>query len=67
MRFADSPGIRDRVAAIMAAEGDCCAFLSMTTGAEAGAVVLTIEASGGGEAALEEMVTAFGGDARSQG
>src|SRR3712207_3435239 len=61
LRFAAVAGIRDRVDALVAAESDCCAFLTMGLGEEPDTIVLTIEAPEGADAALGEVVGAFWG------
>jgi hypothetical protein len=53
------PGSRDRVAAIVAKEAECCAFLSMRLDDEPDAVRLTIEAPPGGEPVMHDLVAAF--------
>ena len=59
LRFARAPDITQRLARIVAAESECCAFLTMTIREEGDAVVLTIAAPGGAELVLEELVDAF--------
>lgn len=61
LRFAAGAGIRDRVAAVVAAESQCCAFLTMRVVDERDAVVLSITAPDGAEAVLTELVDAFRG------
>jgi hypothetical protein len=61
LRFAAGASVHDRVAAIVAAESQCCAFLNMTLSEEPDTVVLTIEAPEGAEVVLAELVDAFGG------
>jgi|SRR5215211_3810353 len=61
LRFAAGAGVRERVQAIAAAEGECCAFLTLRVSDEANAVVLTIEAPEGAEPVLAELVEAFRG------
>jgi hypothetical protein len=61
LRFAAADGIRRRVEAIVAAESQCCPFLTMRVGDEPGAVVLTIAAPEGAEPLLAELVGAFAG------
>jgi hypothetical protein len=61
LSFTAGEGVRDRVAAIVAAESQCCAFLDMTVGDEPDAVVLTIDAPEGAEVVLAELVEAFRG------
>src|SRR4051812_46115031 len=53
------PESRERVAAIVAKEAECCAFLTMRLDEEADAVRLTIEAPPGGEPVMHELVAAF--------
>jgi hypothetical protein len=65
LRFAAGAGVRDRVQAIVAAESECCAFLTMRVTDEPGAVVLTIDAPEDAGVVLAELVEAFGGSARS--
>jgi hypothetical protein len=60
LRFAARAGVRDRVAAIVAAETECCAFLDMRVADEPDAVVLSIAAPDGAEPVLAELVDAFG-------
>jgi hypothetical protein len=61
LRFRRHAGTRDRLAAIVAAESECCAFLVTELVDEAQAVVLTIEAPQGAEPVLDQLVEAFGG------
>lgn len=61
LRFAAHPGVRARVAAIVAAESRCCAFLTMRVSEEPDAVVLTVAAPEDAEAVLAELVDAFAG------
>lgn len=61
LRFAAGAGIRHRVEAVVAAESQCCAFLTMRVADEPDAVVLTISAPKGAEAVLAELVDAFRG------
>jgi hypothetical protein len=53
--------VRERLAEIVAAEAQCCAFLAMTLSDATGAdeVELRIEAPPGGEATMHELVAAF--------
>ena len=53
------PAARDEVAAIVAAEAECCAFLTMELREERGAVVLTIEAPADAEPVLADLISAF--------
>ena len=61
LRFAAARGVRERVDAVVAAESECCAFLTMRVDEDPDRVVLTIEAPAGAELVLEEMVAAFRG------
>ena len=61
LRFAAGEGVRRRVEAIVAAESECCAFLTMRIGDGADVVGLRIEAPPGAELVLDEMVAAFHG------
>ena len=58
LRFAPGAGVRDRVQAVVAAESECCAFLTMRVTDEPDAVVLTVDAP---ELVLAELVDAFRG------
>ncbi|MGH2918293.1 MAG: hypothetical protein ACRDLS_06795 [Solirubrobacteraceae bacterium] len=60
LTFTAGAGVRDRVAAVVAAESKCCPFFAMSVTDEPGAVVLTIGAPEGAEPALETLVEAFG-------
>jgi hypothetical protein len=53
------PGAREQLAAIVAAEAECCAFLTMKLDVKSHAVRLTIEAPAGGESVLHDLVDAF--------
>jgi hypothetical protein len=59
LRFAAEREVRERVQAIAAAEAQCCAFLTLSVGDEADAVVLTIEAPENAEPVLADLVEAF--------
>ncbi|HVL96818.1 MAG TPA: hypothetical protein VM266_13245 [Solirubrobacteraceae bacterium] len=61
LRFAAAPGVRERVAAIAAAEARCCSFLALRVDVTPGAVTLEATAPAGAEAALVEIVEAFQG------
>jgi hypothetical protein len=54
-------GARNQLDAIVAAEAQCCAFLSMQLEDEPDAVRLTIEAPPGAEPVLHDLAAAFGG------
>lgn len=59
LRLARRAGLRERLDAIVAAERECCPFLTMRVSATGGALVLAIEAPEGAEAILAELVEAF--------
>jgi hypothetical protein len=59
LRFAASAGIRARVDNIVAAEAECCSFLTMTVTDEPDVVVLTIEAPRDAALVLDELVGAL--------
>ena len=61
LRFAARPGVREHVEDIVAAESECCAFLTMHVGEERGQVVLRIGAPPGAEPVLDDLVSAFRG------
>jgi hypothetical protein len=65
LRFAAAAGVRERVAAIVAAESHCCAFLAMRVTDEPDTVVLTIDAPQGAEPVLQELLDAFRGQAQA--
>jgi hypothetical protein len=52
-------GSREQLAAIVAAEAECCAFLKMTLDDRPDVVELTIQTPAGAETALEDLVAAF--------
>lgn len=59
LTFEPGDPTRERLAAIVAAEAGCCAFLRMTLTDGAEATVLRIDAPAGGELILHEIVAAF--------
>ncbi len=59
LRFRPETGVRERVEAIAAAEGDCCAFLSFEVSAGPEAITLTIDAPAGGEPMMNELTSMF--------
>jgi hypothetical protein len=62
LRFADELGVRDRLSSIVAAESECCAFLTMRLGNdEPGATTLTIDGPPGAEPVIDQLVRAFAG------
>lgn len=67
LRFARGDETAKRLAAIAAAEAECCGFLSMRVRHESGALQLFIEAPEGAESILEDMVGAFRGEVEAVG
>jgi hypothetical protein len=61
LRFRPGDDTAERLAAIVAAEAECCAFLAMDVRKEPNGLRLTIEAPDGAEPVLEEIVEAFRG------
>ncbi len=59
LRFRAGGDVRERVAAIVAAESRCCAFLDMRVSDGPEAVVLDVDAPEGAEVVLSELVRAF--------
>src|SRR4051794_38166226 len=59
LRFRPGPDTGERLAAIVAAEAECCAFLTMELREEPDAIALTIEGSDGAQPVLDELVAAF--------
>jgi hypothetical protein len=59
LRFRGDPEIRSRLAAIVAAEAECCSFLQLDLEEEGGELVLTIAAPGDGQAVAAELAAAF--------
>jgi hypothetical protein len=59
LRFRAAAGTRERVAAFVAAESRCCAFLRMELREEADALTLTIDGPAGAEPVVTELVAAF--------
>lgn len=59
LSFDPAPGVRDRLAAVVAAESKCCAFLTMQLADEPDAITLTIDAPADAELVLEELLTSF--------
>jgi hypothetical protein len=62
LRFAAGAGVRERVDAVVAAETQCCAFLTMRVSDAHETVVLSITAPAGAEVVLAELVDAFRGE-----
>ncbi len=63
LRFRAAPGVRARLAAILAAEAKCCTFLGMEVREERESLVLTINAPEGTGPVLSGLVAAFSGHA----
>jgi hypothetical protein len=63
LRFRVTGDTRERLAAIVAAEARCCAFLDMDLRHDAGRLVLTVGAPAGAEPVLDGLVAAFRGTA----
>jgi hypothetical protein len=61
LRFAVAAGVRERLEAIVAAESQCCAFLTMRVTGEPDTVVLTIDAPEAAELVVRELLDAFRG------
>ena len=59
VRFRPAAATRERLAAVVAAESRCCAFLRMRLSDDAGAAVLTIDGPAGSEPVVGELVAAF--------
>jgi hypothetical protein len=59
LRFRPAAGTRERLAAFVAAESRCCAFLRMQLRDDADALVLTIDGPAGSEPVVGEVVAAF--------
>lgn len=61
LQFRPEPEIAERVAAIVAAESECCAFLDFKIEHDDSATVLTIAAPNGGSEMLHELAGMFAG------
>jgi hypothetical protein len=59
LRFRPAAGTRERVAAFVATESRCCAFLRMELRDDPDALTLTIEGPPGAEPVVGELVAAF--------
>jgi hypothetical protein len=59
LRFAARAGVRERVQSFVAAESQCCAFLTMHVDDAPDAVRLTIDAPEDAVPVLEDLVGAF--------
>jgi hypothetical protein len=62
LRFAAGDGIRDRLEAIVQAEAQCCAFLTMEVRGQPDQVVLHITAPAEAHLVLGQLVDAFRGE-----
>jgi hypothetical protein len=65
LRFRGGSAAREHVYGLVAAESECCAFLTMRVDELPGEVRLTIDAPEGAELPLHELVAAFGLPARA--
>jgi hypothetical protein len=65
LRFRAGAETRARLAAIVAAEASCCAFLDMTMQDDDAAVALSISAPPGAEPVLDDLVAAFSGEVQA--
>lgn len=63
LRFRPGRATQRRLAAIVEAEAECCAFLDMRLREQPGAIELTITAPTAAEPVLGELVAAFSGQA----
>jgi hypothetical protein len=61
LRFRAGADTSERLAAIVAAERECCAFLAMELRDEPGAIALTIDAPESAQPVLDDLVAAFRG------
>ena len=59
LRFGPAAATRERVAAFVAAESRCCAFLRMTLRDDADALTLTIAGPAGSAPVVDELVAAL--------
>ncbi len=59
LTFEAKPGVRKRLAAIVAAESQCCAFLTMTLTDTPDAITLAIKAPDDAAPVLAELLTSF--------
>lgn len=60
LRFAAGTAVRARVDVIVAAEPQCCAFLTMRVTEPPDMVVLRVDAPAGAERVRQELLGAFG-------
>ena len=61
LRFGAAGATRERVAAFVAAESRCCAFLRMDLRDDRDALTLTIDGPAGSEPVVDELVSAMRG------
>src|SRR5688500_18744435 len=61
LRFRASPGVRQRIERIVAAEAECCAFLRLTLSEHDGELRLAVSAPEGAEPVAAGLVEAFAG------
>jgi hypothetical protein len=59
LRFGPAAATRERLAAFVAAESRCCAFLRMALREEPDALTLTIDGPAASEPVVDELVAAF--------
>ena len=59
LRFRAGAGTRKRVAAFVAAESECCAFLRMELRDDPDALILTVDGPAGSESVVRELVAAL--------
>jgi hypothetical protein len=59
LRFKGGAAVRERVERVVAAESECCPFLTMAVEETPSEVRLTIDAPDGAEPVLEELAAAF--------
>jgi hypothetical protein len=67
LRFRAAEGMPDRLAKIVAAESECCAFLEMKVENRDGSLELSIGGPEGSEPVIEELVEAFTRPAKASG
>ena len=59
LRFTADPSIRKRLEAVIAAESDCCPFLTFELREEAGELLLAIGAADDAKPLVRELIDAF--------
>jgi hypothetical protein len=62
LRFAADADVRERLAAVVAAEAECCAFLELRLSGSQDELTLTIGSPAGAEPIVEDLVSAFARD-----